>query len=455
MKIRTRLTLIYTSLTGLMLLLLLVYIYCFSAVSFRRHFYEDLKQRANSTAQYYLEEDEVDPGKFLQIKEKFLHSLPTETVRIYDGQDKPAFVSDTLQIKYDAQFIREIRTRKYLEVQQGDRQLVGIYYPDNQGDFVIIVAASDLGGLARLDQLSVILVLGFLVCLLIVFFLGMFFAKNALNPISRITKRANEITGTNLHLRIDQPSRKDELAELATTFNQMLQRIETVFESQKSFVHHASHELRTPITSMIVELDVVLEKERSIEEYQSTLRSVLGEVEKLNQLTTGLLNLAKSSFDDPHFFSDVIYLDELLVQVKILAENKFPQNEVQFQVQSAISGQHFKWNGNYQLLKIALYNLVENACKFSNQRPVVIYLENNSDYFTIRVIDQGIGIREAEATKIFEPFFRGQNAISFPGFGIGLSLTQKIIAIHKGEICLVAPSQKQGTTFEVKLPKHQ
>ena len=455
MKIKNRLTALYTLVTGLMLLLLLVYIYYFSAVSVSRHFYDDLQQRANSTAQYYLEEDEVEPGKFSQIKERYLHSLPTETVRIYDADDKPAFVSDTLQIKYDAQFIREIRKRKYLEVQQGDRQLVGIYYPDNQGNFVIIVSATDVTGHTRMAQLRLILVLGFFGCLLIVFFLGRFFAKNALTPISRITKRANEITGTNLHLRIDQPKGKDELAELTNTFNQMLKRIETIFESQKTFVHHASHELRTPITSMLVELDVVLEKERTLEEYQTTLRSVLNEVEKLNQLTTGLLNLAKSSFDDPQFISDTIYLDELIVEVKIAAERKFPLTEIQFQFQPDHSAQEFKVHGNFQLLKIALYNLVENACKFSDQQPVLIHLDANSDAFTINIIDLGIGISQADASKVFEPFFRGQKSMSFPGFGIGLSLTQKIITLHKGDIFIVPNSQVKGTTFQVKLPKYK
>ena len=354
-------------------------------------------------------------------------------------------------MKYDFNFIKTIRERKYLELQEQNRQLVGIYYPDNQGDFVIVVSATDHEGLVRLNQLKLILIPGFLICLIIVFFSGRFFANNALGPITKITKRTNEITGSNLHLRLDEPTGNDELTELTHTFNQMLNRIELVFESQKTFVQHASHELRTPITSMLVELDVVLEKERSIEEYRQTLQSVLNEVEKLNSLTTGLLNLAKSSSDDPQFIQDPIYLDELLIDVKQTIEKQVPTSVIVLDLKLWSTANAYLIHGNNPLLKIAFLNLVENASKFSNHKPVQLKLDAQQGSLIVAVIDEGIGISESDASKIFDPFYRSTQAMAYPGFGIGLSLTQKIIHLHKGAIQVKANEGKQGTQFLVTL----
>ena len=166
MKIRTKLTFIYTSVTALMLLMLMLYIYYFTSISIRRHFYEDLKERAMLTAQYYLEQDEVDAAKFNQIKRKFLRTLPNEAVRIYDKHNAEAFIADQMPFHYGAQFLQKVREDKSVELQENDRQLVAIYYPDNQGDFVIVVSALDEAGQERLVHLRDVLIVGFCACLL-------------------------------------------------------------------------------------------------------------------------------------------------------------------------------------------------------------------------------------------------------------------------------------------------
>ncbi len=448
MRIRNKLTLVYTSITALLLLCLNFYIYYSASIYIKNNFYGDLKQRALLTAQVYLEQDEMEANLWKQIKDKFLQSIPGEEIRMYDKNNAPAFIDSVSRPIFSDATINRIRTEKYLEFADGKRQTVGIFYTDNQGDFVIIVSAINESGIDRLAYLKEVLVIGFVICLIVVFFSGRFFSGQVLNPMSNIIKRVNKITASNLHLRLDSGNGKDEIAELAVTFNNMLVRLETVFETQKTFVQNASHELRTPLTSLMVQIDVVLQKERSNEEYRETLKSNLIEAEKLSQLTTNLLNLAKSSLDDSKLFIEDVYIDDLLLEVRKEVENQTSGRilKVDYTIPPDSNGLVIK--GNKQLLRIAFFNILENACKFSENQEVNILLDCSNAHIKIQIRDHGIGIPETEAEKIFEPFYRASNAYTHAGSGIGLSLTKKIVELHGGKIS-VFNYPDGGTVFEL------
>ena len=453
MKIRTKLTLIYTLITALLLCCLLFSIYTFISIYIRNSFYTDLHQRALITAQVYLEEDELEASHFKQIKAKFLQNLPTEVIRMYDLNNHPAFILDSSGVGFSNDLIEKTRHEKYIELEEQNRQVVGLFYRDNQGDFVVMVSGINESGMAKLSYLKKTLGLSFIICLVIVFFTGRFFAKKALEPISRITKRVNEITGSNLHLRLESAIGKDEISELSATFNQMLNRLESVFEMQNNFVHNASHELRTPITSMMVQLDVVLEKSRTNEEYKETLVSVLHEAEKLNQLTTSLLNLAKTNFDGPSVRNEPIFVDDLVVEVKKELEHQSSGRKISIDYKMPADSEQLMIKGNKQLMHIAIFNLLENACKYSMNKEVQVFLECKSNGVEIRIKDQGIGIPDSEIGKIFEAFYRGSNAYSHTGTGVGLSLTKKIIELHHGTINVVS-TPTSGSIFTIQFEKN-
>ncbi len=451
MKIRNKLTLIFTSIMALLLMILNISIYLVSGYHAREDYFDRLKARAMVAAAVYLERDEVSANETKENEKKFLNTMREEIVRIYNDQNKPVFIDSSDYVTYSNALINQVRAEKEFRGQNGDRQIVGISYDDNQGQFIIIVSAHDVVGTARLGYLRGVLLIGFISSLIILFFTGRFFTRLMLRPVAEITARTRTISETSLHQRLNIKKGKDELEQLALTINGMLERLENAFELQKSFVSNASHELRTPLTSIIGNIDVILSRERTQEEYQEILLSVQEEAEKMKSLANGLLNLAQSRVETLQIHRQEIRIDELMFEVK---------QEVESRQQGANMELHFPempadpvaWviYGDINLMQMALLNLVENAAKFSGGKPVHIELLSRPDRITILIEDQGIGIPAADLSKIRETFYRAENARSFSGSGIGLALADKIISLHQGKMD-IASTEGHGTTVTVNL----
>jgi signal transduction histidine kinase len=245
------------------------------------------------------------------------------------------------------------------------------------------------------------------------------------------------------------------LAELAITFNQLLDRLEHSFAAQKDFVSNVAHELRTPLTSILAELQLALEKERTAQEYRRAINQSIGDVQRLIRLANGLLDLAKASYDESGIAFGEVRLDELLIEARarVLAHS---QNEYTINVilEREIEDDTFLTaRGNEYLLSVAFGNLMENGCKFSSNKQSNTALTYNDTHIVIRCTDNGIGIPPEEIPLLFTAFYRGSNKKYADGNGIGLYLTHKIITLHGGTISVVS-EQNIGTTFTVELPHH-
>ena len=172
----------------------------------------------------------------------------------------------------------------------------------------------------------------------------------------------------------------------------------------------------------------------------------------MSQLTTGLLNLARVSFDDSQLIIEDVRIDELLWETKemLLSQNKDFNIRIEY-LDMPDDPEKLIIPGNKQLLQVALGNIMENACKFSDNKTVDAILKFNPQNIQITVIDKGIGIPLNDLQNIFEPFFRAGNARSYSGSGVGLSLTQKIIKLHKGTI-EISSTLNIGTKVLITLP---
>jgi signal transduction histidine kinase len=456
MKIRHKIILIYSILTAAILLALSIFVYIFSHIYTEEMFYSHLKEKANLTAQMHLEQDELEHMILTRIREEhLLDELPEEVIEIYDKNNKLQFVEEankTDSLFYSSLILDKIRKKKYFEFRDGDRQSAGMLYKDNQGEFVIIVSAIDKFGIDKMETLVEDLILGFLLSIILVIIVGNVFARQVLKPITRIVKEVNHIQPSNLSLRIDQGNGKDELAQLSTTFNKMLDRLEKAFEGQKNFVNNASHELKNPLTAILGQIEVTLNKTRTQEEYIQTLDTVYKETERIDQLITELLNLAKTDFQNEKLVKEIIQVDELVLNV--ISEVKYIYPEAQIKVDYGQMPEHssgFLVKGNAQLLRIVFLNLFENACKYSNSKPVNCLLHAEKGFIDIDISDQGIGIPNKELQRVFQTFYRGENARTFKGSGMGLSLTEQIISLHHGKV-IIHSEVNEGTTILVSLP---
>lgn len=314
-----------------------------------------------------------------------------------------------------------------------------------------IYYALDTAGYEKIRNLKFTFVLVFLIVCLFIYLAGSVFARRALRPVSDLVDKVEEITATNLDLRISEGNGTDEIAELAITFNAMLNRLEKSFDAQKEFVANISHELRTPLTAMLTELQVAVEKERSPDSYKDSINHAIADAQKLVRLFNSLLDLAKANYDHTEISFKEIRLDEIVLDARTDVLHNHPDFKINIIFEQEIEDDDFiSVLGNEYLLKVAFMNLIENGCKFSEEHESSIAITYLTDKTILRFQDNGIGIAADELQKIFTPFFRGGDKKFAGGNGIGLSLTRKIVDLHQGNIS-VNSELDQGTTFTVEL----
>ena len=223
-------------------------------------------------------------------------------------------------------------------------------------------------------------------------------------------------------------------------------------ELQKHFIANASHELRTPLTSINGQLDVLLMKDRTAEEYKTALASVLDDTRSLIDLSNRLLLIARTSAEGPVNFDSNIRIDEILWQVREEMMKFNPGYHIKITLDDSLNdAAQLNVIGDESLLKVAMSNLIDNACKYSDDHSVNIKIEQADKRIEVVFEDQGIGIPEKDIQKIFEPFYRSNNAMRYRGSGIGLPLVNQIIKNHSGHI-EVSSNVGQGTKFVVSLP---
>jgi signal transduction histidine kinase len=497
LTVKTRLTLLFTSLVAVILGIFTIGTYSYARHQRSEEFYSELLTNAIATAAIVLRSDNLSPKTLQPFQQQTLKTLPYERVAIFNKQGTCVFHSgeQILQLseyeqqqamkrgRYEVTFRdtaigilseyehqQALRNGKFA-ITRGDTQKIVIPFLDENGNFptgalidsqnaaipatgnveyVVATSAVDKSGLKALAELRNWLITGYLTSLLVVFFAGIFFAARAMSPISEIRQKAERISATDLHVRIDEGKRKDELSQLAHAFNGMLGRIETAFDSQRQFVTHASHELRTPLTTIAGQLDVSLMHSRSVEEYRAVIASSLDSTRHLNRLLNNLLLLAQTESE----LLKALRVDDILFAALEEVQQRYPTRKVDLQVKVSPDEEEFLVvRGNEGLLKVALVNVLENALKFSDATSSVgLSIEvYKQEHVCIKIEDRGIGIPEGDLSKIFQPFFRSNPSSEVPGNGIGLTLV-KTIMVRVGGSVTVESMQGKGTVVQLNFP---
>jgi len=453
MKIRVKLLLLFFTLFASLLLAFAVFIYIYSAKTRKDQYYKQLKKEAITKANLLF--DAKVPAAVLQLIYKSApNSLFEEEVAIYDTSFNLLY-HDAVQIdkvKENRKMIDQIVQQKGITFDQGALQVVGLLYQHHHKTYVITAAANDQYGLNRLQELKYALVISFIIIISLTIAAGYYFVGRALKPVTEIVDKVAQITATNLYNRVQVQNEKDEIGELAHTFNHMLDRLEQSFDSQKSFVSNISHELRTPLSTIVGELQLALIKERNTAEYQEIIRLSLADAQKLVRLSNGLLDLAKASYDQSTVSMKKIRVDELLMDARetVLKIDKNYKVDVQFALEIE-EDDDISITGNEYLLKVAFINLMENACKFSSNHQCTVEIDFNNTQIRLSFKDTGIGISPDDIQRIFTAFYRGTNKDFTSGNGIGLSLTKKIITMHHGTV-QIHSVVNEGSVFSIEIP---
>lgn len=452
MKIRTRLTLLFSIIFAVITIGGSLIIYASSANYREEQFYDRLQGNAINTARLLIKVDEID-ANLMRIINRNKVGLINEQVLVYNNQNQRIYNSaEHIPTSVDTELLNRIRKAKEVKYRNQDKEALGMIFSNNGDDFVVIASALDKYGISKLQNLKVTLIIVSASAIIIILIAGWLFAGQALKPIASIINQVDEISASKLHERLNEGNGTDEIAQLAITFNKMLARLESAFQMQRNFISYASHELRTPLTAVTAQLDVTLQKPRDTEYYRKVSESVLEDIQQLSVLTNGFLNMANASLDKSEIRFETVRVDELLWQVRDEIMKVHPDYKVNIDYKEFPENENaLETKANDQLLKVAFSNIVDNACKYSDNKQVDIEIAFLPEEVKISFADKGVGIPQSDLEKIFEPFYRANNVKPIKGHGLGLSLTQRIIKLHDGRL-LINSSQGNGTTITVTLP---
>ncbi len=449
MKLQTKIALLFASLTGGILITMSVFLYYLINQNSFEDYYKRLEIRAIVAAKSAL-------GKkgeaYSDIREQHLEKLPGEReiiIPVYGKIDQkvidalpglPEYVLDQARREGKALWRRNDVFYYLLDYREGFREY-----------FVMISARNDISN-EYLSYFRRALVICLVAAAVLAFTVGLFFSKGILRPIRNVASQMRRLGVSNLHLRLDPVPGNDEIAELTETFNGMLDRLETSFESQNNFVSHASHEFNTPLTAIIGEAEFALARPRDMEQYVSSIATMQHAAERLSGITRSLLQLAQTGLTGKSLEITLVRMDELLLKSKRMTSDIIQDSQVV--INSSLAPEDMDRvvvSGNQTLLELALTNIVLNASKYSSNQPVQLALAATNDKAIIVVKDRGIGIPADELKYIFDPFFRARNTDRYKGYGIGLPLTRNIVRMHKGEL-IVNSEEGQGTEIQIVLP---
>ncbi len=454
MSIKYKIALLFAVLVTIILTIVGLSVYFFSLKERENSFRTRLKNRAISTAKIYADIKGMNLSVLQKLDTSAVASLYDKSISIagYRDEHEYMFADRPGDSMYLSSKVIE-RTKigdEYFFTYKG-KKAVAVHYTDSDNNFIVAVAASDIDGMEYLRQLKKNLLLASVLAVLLSFLTGLYFAKGLIRPIMRITGEVNHITSNNLSQRIKIHRANDELTRLAQTFNTLLDRLQESFTIQRRFISNASHELSTPLTSISAQLEVAMQKDRSAGEYRDVLQSVYEDIKDLQQLTRSLLEIAKTGSQGTIDLSEV-RMDEVLLKVAAEVQKLDPAYKVtvEFEILPEEEDQLMVF-GNTDLLYMAFKNIIENGCKYSDNFRAHVSASFADKKMIIKVASKGDVIAESDIQNIFQPFFRAASVQQKQGFGLGLTLTKRILSLHKGTIEVVS-SPEDGTVFIIQLP---
>jgi heavy metal sensor kinase len=299
-----------------------------------------------------------------------------------------------------------------------------------------------------LDDLLTVMLVGVPAVLVVAMAGGVFLADQALRPVDRMTRIASGVGADRLDRRIDYDGPPDELGRLALTLDDMLERLQIAFETERRFTADASHELRTPLTIIKGHIEVALAYPRHANEYIETLSAIRGENERLIRLVNNLLYLAKLDAASLKASRESVDLTELLglvvEQMRMLADEKQVMLECECDQLPQITG------NTDHLIRLFL-NLLDNAVKYTPAGgQVLVKAEQQDGKICIEIRDTGIGISEEHLPHLFKRFYRAKDG--FKGVGLGLAIAESIVREHQGELT-VSSVLGVGSVFTVRVKR--
>ena len=433
MTLRNRFTLISSLSFGIVSIVTFVVIFFAYYDSTKIFYFEKLRNTALISAIYYLEKDELPKDRHAQIKKEYNHLIQNNRVAVYNDNNEVTFGHNLNDQNIKQQHLQTARNNRGVQFMADNSFYSGIFYPDNQGNFVIFVKSPADSFQSQMIRLSVIMLSVLVLGLLAIYFLSRYLSKIVYKPVSNVVERINNVDYNDISAAITSTNTNDEIEELIKSYNKLLSRISESMLLQQNFINYVSHEFKTPLAAISGNLEVFAQKDRSPEEYRKVAKESLDNVYEIENILNNLLLMSgMAKLEASH---QQVRMDELIWKIYAKLEPKAKEKQSSIAIQLQVTQPALlEIPGNETLLYLALYNIVENAVKYSHHTPVIIILSEENNHLVIEVKDQGRGIDEDDLVKITETFYRGKNVDNIKGSGIGLSLSKSIFDHHHIEM---------------------
>ncbi len=434
MNLKIRIAFLFSLFVFIILMIFAVSIFILNENFRREEFFVRVKDEASEVSELLLKGNLSDAKIVAEINHIAATSLHNQSIFIFDsffnivynspGNYKPAISNKIFQLAQ--------KSREYYYV-EGNRETVMLYVNGQGQSNYVLASANDIYGHRKSDNLKFILGLSVLGGLLLSGLLAFLYVKQIMKPLENLQQQMKKINERNLTERVIVGRNHDEVSQIAQNFNDMLDRLEHAFEMRKNFVQHASHELRTPMANMLSQTEAALSKPLLPENYRRILQSLKEDQQDMINLMNALLIL--SQYEKITYLKDwaEIRIDEVLYDAMDFVKQMWPESVIKIDFFNVPEkDEYLKINGNEALVKSAIQNLFKNACQYSIDGKLKVTIDASETGVTLLFDNTGNQLLAGEQDKLFIPFFRGENSVNKKGFGLGLSIVQRIVTLHKG-----------------------
>lgn len=451
MKIRNKILIYFSSTVILVSAVSLVIVF----ILFSAHREEEFQQQQFSKIKHTIglidEFNKISEEVSLLLDKQDIHDFYDEKMLIYDNNKNLIFSSiDSLDISKANAILNKLSvSNNWIETKEDNYDLIGVYIENNSKGYYGISKAYDYFGYSKRDFLQKVLIGIFIAIVVIVLLISFYFSNIIAKPISELTKKIEDYDLSNEEnkpLKINTTT--SELQDLTEKFNELIQRANDAFLFQKHSIKHISHELKTPIAVLVSELEK-LQHESDFELLKSELIQKTKKAKSLGNIINVLLQISKIEAGQ-EISKKTIRIDDIIFDCIAEVNTLYPNFnfEVNF---TPINFDEKKLYllANEPLIKQAFLNLLTNAVHYSDNNRAKISFNSTFDSLEIKISNSGTSLSDEEKKFLFTHFFRGKNAHSKQGFGLGLVLSQRILSIHKANI--EYHSQNSENTFVVSL----
>lgn len=436
MNLKQRFSIIFSCLFSLLLGSVMIMVYYLFANFRKDEFAERLAEKAETTAKLLIVVKEIDYNMQKTIDRNSINRMYKENTEIFDEHRKLFYASnDSSLTKWLPSDFDRIEKNHRFYRKYGRFDIVGLFFTYENHFYYVFISAEDTFSNRRLAFLKYLLIVAFAVGTTLVWLLSFGLSRKSLKPLDDFRRQIQNITDNDLTIRLSTAKQQGEINALARSFNQMMDRIDYAYSSQREFTGNASHELRTPIARITAQLENLIHNPDLNAGIKSSLKSISEDTFQLSEIVSSLVALAYVNNHDGSMPFKNIRLDEMVFSAASELSAMYSDFRLKFEIENITKREiDLEISGDDTLLKIVLKNLFKNAYVYSNNHNVECIIRQKADCIELIITNTGEAPNVEDTAMLFTAFYRGSNTNKVPGSGIGLSIVRRVLQYHQATI---------------------